>query len=164
MSKKGNIIDSVKHEVRTSALLAAGGSIKTVNIAIGRNTPDISTDFDVKSGSLIKAIIFEMNFNVEGNITAIYDWAFIKMHTGQVATAFDPAVPNLPNRSQKFLWGMEMPSGINNSSAIKRIGTLLIPKGHQRMSEQDTWALVYRSTAGAGQEDFCAHFIYKEYR
>lgn len=106
-----------------------------------------------------------MNFNIEGNLTAIFDWAFIKIKSGQVATTqFDPAIPHLPTRSQKFLWGMEMPAGINNSSAIKRIGTLLIPKGQQRMSENDQWVLVYRSTAGAGQEDFCAHFIYKEYR
>ncbi len=105
-----------------------------------------------------------MNFNLEGNLTGIFDWAIVKSKTGQVATAFDPAIPNLPTRSQKFLWGMEMPAGINNSSAIKRIGTLLIPKGQQRMSEQDSWILVYRSTVGVGEEDFCAHFIYKEYR
>ncbi len=106
-----------------------------------------------------------MNFNLEGSLTAIFDWAFVKAVEGQsFSTSFDPAIPNLKTRSQKFLWGMEMPAGINNSSAIKRIGTLLIPKGQQRMAEGDTWGLVYRSTAGAGQEDFCAHFIYKEYR
>ncbi len=163
-SSKGNIIDSTKHEVRVSALLAAGGSIKSVSIAEAKNTADISLDRDVKTGSVIKAIFFEMNFNFEGNVTGLFDWAIIKLKTGQAFTAFDPAIPNQPNRSQVFLWGMEMPAGINNSSAVKRIGTVLIPKGKQRMSEGDIWGLVYRSTVGAGVEDFCAHFIYKEYR
>ncbi len=164
-SNKGNIIDSVKHEIRYSALLASGGTVKQILIANATNTVDIANDNDVKTGSLIKAIFFENNYNFEGNITAIYDWAIIKASTGQVVSAiFDPAIPNLPTRSQKFLWGMEMPAGINNSASVKRIGTLLIPKGKQRMSEGDRWILVYRSSAGVGGEDACGHFIYKEYR
>ncbi len=156
------IIDSVKHEIRYSALLAAGGSTKEIIIADSVDVP--SADNEVKTGSLIKAIFFENNYNVEGNITAIFDWAIYKKRTGQASSGFDPAIPNQPNRSQKFLWGMEMPAGINNSSSVKRIGTLLIPKGKQRMSEGDQWFLQYRSTASAGQEDACGHFIYKEYR
>ncbi len=157
------VIDSVKHEVRYSDLLAAGGSVKSVIIAQAVDVP--ATDTQVKTGSLIKAIFFENNYNFEGNITGTYDWAIIKARTGQSITGlFNPSVPQLPTRSQKFLWGMEMPAGINNSSAVKRIGTLLIPKGKQRMSEGDSWELVYFSTASAGQEDACGHFIYKEYR
>ncbi len=156
------VIDSVKHEVKLSALLASGGSIKSVPIATAKNI--VAVDDDVKTGSVIKAIFFEINFNFESNITAIVEWALIKRKSGQTATDYDPGIPNLPTRSGKFLWGMEMPAGINNSSAVKRIGTLLIPKGKQRMSEGDVWDFVYRSTAGAGQEDVCAHFIYKEYR
>ncbi len=158
------VIDSTKHEVKFSTLLAAGGSIKSVTIATAKNTVDISLDTDVKTGSLIKAIFFELNFNFEGNITGIVDWAIVKQKFGQAGSDFNPATPNLPTRSQKFLWGMEMPAGINNSSAIKRIGTLLIPRGKQRMSEGDSWALKYFTTAGAGGEDTCGHFIYKEYR
>ncbi len=162
---KGLVIDSVKHEIRFSNLLAAGGSVKTVAIANAKNTVDIVNDNDVKTGSLIKAIFFELNFNLEGNVTSIFDWAIIKKKQGQaLTTEFDPAIPNQPARSQVFLWGMEMPAGINNSSAVKRIGTLLIPKGKQRMAEGDQWHLVYRSAVGAGVEDACGHFIYKEYR
>ncbi len=161
-SGKGNIIDSVKHEIRYSNLLAAGGSIKNIVIALGQDIP--SADNHVKTGSQIKAIFFENNYNFEGNVTAIFDWQIVKIRTGQAASTFDPAIPNQANRSQKFLWGMEMPAGINNSASIKRIGTLLIPKGKQRMSEGDSWNLLYRSTVGAGVEDACGHFIYKEYR
>ncbi len=161
-SSKGMIIDSVKHEIRFSTLLATGGSIKNVVLATGVNVP--STDQQVKTGSLIKALFFEINFNFESNITAVVDWVLVKIRTGQAASGFDPAIPNQANRSQIFLWGMEMPAGINNSSAIKRIGTLLIPKGKQRMSEGDSWNLLYRTTAGTNQEDACGHFIYKEYR
>ncbi len=114
---------------------------------------------------MIKAIFFENNYNFEGNITAVFDWALVKTKEAQdPAIVLDPSVPNTPARSQRFLWGMEMPAGINNSSAVKRIGTLLIPKGKQRMAEGDQWSLVYRSSAGAGGEDACGHFIYKEYR
>ncbi len=159
------VIDSDKHEVRYSNLLQNGGSVVQVVIANTKNLENVASDVDVKTGSLIKAIFFELNFNVEGSITAIYDWALIKKRQGQaVATEFDPAIPNQPARSQVFLWGMEMPAGINNSSAVKRIGTLLIPRGKQKMNEGDQWILVYRSTAGAGQEDSCGHFVYKEYR
>ncbi len=156
------IIDSVKHEIRYSNLLAAGGSIKSVTIARADNEP--TGDVEVKTGSLIKAIFFEQNYNFEGNVTSIFDWAIVKARTGQAITDFDPAIPNQPNRSQVFLWGMEMPAGINNSTSVKRMGTLLIPKGKQRMSEDDKWLLVYRSAVGAGVEDACGHFIYKEYR
>ncbi len=161
-SSKGSIIDSNKHEIRTVALLANGGTVKEVVIAQGKDEP--TGNNQVKSGSVIKAIIFEINFNFESNITAIIDWAIVKRKFGQTANDFDPAVPMAATRSGKFLWGMEMPAGINNSSSIKRVGTLLVPKGKQRMSEDDIWSFLYRSSAGVGQEDVCSHFIYKEYR
>ncbi len=131
-------------------------------IATAQNVPTL--DQEVKTGSVIKAIFFEVNFNAEGNLTVIFDWAIVKRKSGQTATDYNPATPNLPTRAGKFLWGMEMPAGINNSSAVKRIGTLLIPKGKQRMSEGDIWDFLYFSTTGTSQEDVCGHFIYKEYR
>ncbi len=161
------IIDSVKHEVKFSNLLEAGASTKSVVIASGKNTADLTagSDTDVKTGSLIKAIFFELNFNVEGNITTVVDWAIIKQRPGQTTTGdFNPSLPNLPTRNQKFLWGMEMPAGINNSSSIKRIGTLLIPKGKQRIGEGDFWIFVYFYAASGSIADTCGHFIFKEYR
>ncbi len=163
-SNKGNIIDSRKHEIRFSNLLEAGGVLKTVIIADAKNLPAVAADDDVVSGSVVKAIFFELNFNVEGNITATVDWAIFKRKSGQGSAAFDPTIPNEATRSQVFLWGMEMPAGINNSAAIKRIGTLLIPKGKQRMSEGDTWIFTYRYSASGNIADSCGHFIYKEYR
>ncbi len=164
LSKKGMVIDSVKHEVRYSNLLETGGAVKQVIIALAKNTQDISLDTDVKSGSVIKAIFFENNWNVEGNSTSVIDWQLVKVKSGQTSAIFDPAIPNLPTRSQVFMWGMEMPAGINNSSAIKRMGTLLIPKGKQRMSEGDQWLLLYRFSVSGANADACGHFIYKEYR
>ncbi len=162
-SRKGMVIDSVKHEIKFSNLLEAGAGVKSVVIASAVQVP--SADDEVKSGAVLKAIFFELNFNVEGNITTVVDWALIKQRSGQSsASDFNPSVPNLPTRSQKFLWGMEMPAGINNSSAVKRIGTLLIPKGKQRMSEGDFWVFVYFYAASGNIADTCGHFIYKEYR
>ncbi len=163
-ASKGMVIDSVKHEVRYSNLLEAGATLRSVVIATGKNTVDISLDTDVKTGSLIKAIFFEQNWNVEGNITTIIDWALVKTKTGQALSGFNPSIPNQIARSQTFLWGMEMPAGINNSSSVKRIGTLLIPKGKQRMSEGDQWLLTYFVGAAGDIGDSCGHFIYKEYR
>ncbi len=164
-SSKGNIIDSDKHEVRYSNLLEAGAAQKSVTIAKGVNVENISIDTDVKTGSVIKAIFFELNWNVEGNITTVIDWAIIKGKAGQSSSAdFNPATPNQNTRSQVFLWGMEMPAGINNSSAVKRIGTLLIPKGKQRMAEGDFWSLIYFVAAAGNITDACGHFIYKEYK
>ncbi len=166
-SSKGMVIDSVKHEVRYSNLLETGATLRSVTIAEAVNTGAMvpaNEIFEVKTGSVIKAIFFEENWNVEGNITTVIDWALVKLKTGQSATDFNPATPHLPTRSQKFLWGMEMPAGINNSSSVKRIGTLLIPKGKQRMSEGDKWLLVYFTAASGAVSDACGHFIYKEYR
>ncbi len=158
------VIDSDKHEVRYSNLLEAGAVLRIVVIADAKNVEDITSDVHVKTGSLVKAIFFELNFNVEGNITAVVDWSINKLKSGQATGGFDPAVPNQINRSQTFLWGMEMPAGINNSSSVKRIGTLLIPKGKQRMAEGDTWFLTYRYSASGNIGDSCGHFIYKEYK
>ncbi len=158
------IIDSQKHEVRYSNLLEAGATIKSVTIAVAKDPQDVSATVDVKTGSVIKAIFFEQNWNVEGNITTVIDWGLYKLKVDQTVTDFNPSVPNQPNRSQKFLWGMEMPAGINNAGSVKRIGTLLIPKGKQRMSEGDKWVLVYFVAAAGNITDACGHFIYKEYR
>ncbi len=165
-SNKGMIIDSDKHEIRTVNLLEAGATFRAVEIAFALNVEDITSDSHVKTGAVIKAITFELNFNVEGNITTVIDWAIIKVPTGVTvnATNYNPSVPNLKTRSHKFLWGMEMPAGINNSGAVKRIGTLLIPKGKQRMAEGDSWQFVYFTTASGNISDVCAHFIYKEYK
>ncbi len=163
-SNKGMIIDSVKHESRYSNLLETGATVRFVDIAVAKNAQDVSDDIDVKTGSLIKAIIFENNWNVEGNITTVIDWQIVKRKTGQDNNEWNPATPNLPNRSQTFLRGMEMPAGINNSSSIKRIGTLLIPKGKQRMSEGDKWQLIYFVAAAGSIMDACGIFTYKEYR
>ncbi len=165
-SGKGNIIDSDKHEIRFTKLLEAGATFRAVEIAFGVETETISADTHVKTGSVIKAITFELQFNVEGNITTVIDWAIIKVPSGVVVdvTNYNPAVPNLKTRSHKFLWGMEMPAGINNSAAVKRIGTLLIPKGKQRMAEGDSWQFVYFTAASGNISDVCGHFIYKEYK
>ncbi len=163
-SSKGLIIDSDKHEVRYSNLLEAGAVLRQVIIAQAKNIEDFTLDTDVKTGSVIKAIFFENNYNVEGNITAVVDWCLAKSKSGESGTEFDPTIPNQPRRAGVFLWGMEMPSGINNSSSVKRIGTLLIPKGKQRMAEGDQWRLFYRYSASGNIADSCGHFIFKEYR
>ncbi len=165
-SKKGLVIDSQKHEIRTLNLLETGATFRNVVIALAKNTEDISADNHVKTGSQIKAIFFELNFNVEGNITTVIDWALVKANAGLGVTSanFNPATPNLITRSSKFLWGMEMPAGINNSGAVKRVGTLLIPKGKQTMREGESWQFVYFTAAAGDISDVCGHFIYKEYR
>ncbi len=165
-SNKGMIIDSDKHEVRYSNLLETGATFRSVQIALAKNVEDITSDTHVKTGAVLKAIFFELNWNVEGNITTVIDWAIIKapIGVGISSANYNPATPNLPTRSHKFLWGMEMPAGINNSASVKRIGTLLIPKGKQRMAEGDSWNLVYFVAAAGDIADSCGHFIFKEYK
>jgi len=159
------VIDSVKHEIRYSNLLQAGGAVRDIIIAQAKNTVDIvDNTTDVKTGCVIKAIIFELNWNTEGSITQVTDWQIVKTKSGQGAAIFNPSVPNLPTRSQTFMSGMEMPAGINHSSAVKRMGTLLIPKGKQRMSEGDIWRLFYNFSGSGNIADACGKFIYKEYR
>ncbi len=158
------VIDSKKHEIRFSNLLEAGATVREIVIALAVDRA-VAADNEVKAGSVIKAIFFENNYNVEGNITSVVDWGIVKSKAGQTTTSIlPPATPNSPARSQRFLWGMEMPAGINNSGAIKRIGTLLIPKGKQRMAEGDKWSLLYFFSASGNIADACGHFIYKEYR
>jgi len=82
-SNKGMVIDSTKHEVRFSNLLEAGATLREVKIAQAKNTQDIVNPLnEVKTGSVIKAIFFEFNFNVEGNVTQVVDWTIVKLHQG----------------------------------------------------------------------------------
>ncbi len=162
-SSKGTIIDSQKHEVRYSNLVQAAGVVRFVTIATSVAIEDFALDTDVKIGSVLKAIIFENNWNFEGNVTGVLDWAIFKSKAGQAidSTNWNPAVPNKPTRSQVFLSGMEMPAGINNSASVKRVGAILIPKGKQRMAEGDAWTLAYFASQIV---DACGKFIFKEYR
>ena len=121
----------------------------------------------VRTGNYIQAINFELNWNVEGNITTVVDWYFLKDVGSFISTAagfVSPAATGVvtdDQRRYRLMEGMEMPAGINNAGAVKRQGTLLIPQHLQRMGKGDRWYLVYVVAAAGNIVDACGKFIYK---
>ncbi len=152
----------VKNIVRVSNLLSDASAVVVAVIAVATDDWTVGTTNQVSTGKYVQAINFEINFNFEGNITAIYDWYIWKNENQAVRTS--PALTGLvadDTRRLRLLEGMEMPAGINNSSAIKRIGTVLIPKHMQRLGKNEQWEFVYVASVAGNVSDVCAKFIYK---
>ncbi len=154
----------IKNIVRSVSLLADAGA-STLVVAIAEAVDDVSVGNveQVRTGNYVQAINFEINFNFEGNITAVIDWYIWKNLAG-VMTRVNPAITGTvtdDSRRYRLLEGMEMPAGINNSGAVKRMGTILVPKHLQRMGKADKFEFVWRASATGGVTDVCAKFIYK---
>ncbi len=157
----------VKNIVRFSNLLEAAGTVRVVVIASAVDDVQVGSTSQVRTGNLVQAVNFDINLNLEGSITAVMDWYFIKDNMGVLqasAGLVSPALTGLVTDDQRrfrLLEGMEMPSGVNNSQAQKLKGLLLIPKPYQRMGKGDTILFVYVSTGSGNIVDACGKFVYK---
>ncbi len=157
----------VKNIVRFSNLLEAGAVIRTVTVAEAVDDVQVGNTSQVRTGNLVQAINFELNFNIEGSITTVIDWYFVKDNGAFLSTSVGVTNPSSTGavgddqRRYRMLEGMEMPAGINNSSAVKRAGLLMIPKHLQRMGKADRILFVYFVTASGNVADVCGKFIYK---
>ncbi len=154
-------INSVKNIVTTTNLLIAAGA--TVSQVIASAVDDyVGATNTVKTGSTIPWIFVELNLNNEGNITQTLNWYIWKNPADQLAlpSASDPG--SSANRRHILKVGMEMPAGINNSSAVKRIFVVKVPAGRQRMGQGDTWNIVITPST-TGTYDVCSKVVYKWY-
>ncbi len=153
-------VRSNKNVVRISQLLEAGGSAKEFVIAkaVVAYAGGVT---ECPIGSRINGFFFELNFNVEGNITTTIDWAFWKNPGGLLGTLIPSAIGGSNFRKWVFKQGMEMPAGINNAGAVKRIGVAVLPQKMRRMGDDDEILFSYIYAASGGIADTCGHFIYK---
>lgn len=153
-------VHSTKNVTRWSNLLQDGGTTNTVDLVHGVDSP---TDYtkEVEIGSTVKAVFVEFNANFEGNVTGIIDW-FVWKNVGGASSTPNPAAQG-NNVLRRFVLhsGMEMPAGINNSQAVKRIFVVKIPPKLRRIGDGDKIQFVYRSTTGVGSVDLCGTAIYK---
>ncbi len=155
-------VRSNKNIVRFSNLLEAGAVTRDVIVvqAVDSYAGGVS---QCPIGATVNGFFFEINFNVEGNITTVVDWAFWK-NPGNLLGALVPSLTGgSPFRKWVFKQGMEMPAGINNAGAVKRIGVAVVPKKMKRMGDQDIINFTYLYAAAGNIADTCGHFIYKWY-
>ncbi len=153
----------IKNIVRFSNLLSDAGTAVAVTIAEAVDDVQVGSTSQVRTGNYVQAINFEINFNIEGNITGIYDWYIWKRLANSI-TQVDPRNVGLvsdDSRRYRLIEGMEMPAGINNSGPVKRMGLLMVPKHLQRMGKADKFVLVYVSSFAGNIADVCGKFIYK---
>ncbi len=161
MSLQKRPINSEKQIVTSTNLLIAGGAgvtqtiVNTVNDYVG-------TVGTVPVGATIPWFFVELNLNNEGNITQTLSWYIAKIPNN----AFTPPSATDPGGSvfkkNIFKVGMEMPAGINNSSSVKRIFVLKVPKGFQRCGENDQW-IIKTDPSTTGTYDVCSKVVYKRF-
>ncbi len=168
-------IDSVKHIVETSGILASGTSAATANLVDGVDAYSLADTNGVPTGSKINSIYFSCFFITEGGELAaevpLVDWYIIKSPGGTYGTTFDAT--NLPTpgatgshankrhilHTEKGLAG----GGDASLSGVPMIfkGVIRIPRGRQRWGEGDE--LLWCTRANFATK-FCVQAIYKHYK
>ncbi len=160
-------INSQKHEVTFSDLgvNASSGVTKEIVKGTERGTIDTANSQEVQIGSVVKWIYVEFNLNgIDNSGSAqVIHWMLFK----NPAATFSPN-PLLYNENTKkhiIKRGMEMlpeiPLGSGGTVQTKRIFVVKIPRGMQRIGDDDQIQFIYRSTSASGI-NICAFFIYKE--
>ncbi len=167
-------INSVKHVVDTSNIIAAGTNTVHQSIAEGVDTYALTDINGVPTGAKVYSIYLSVFAISEGGEIAtevpLVDWYIIKNPGAAWATTFDSA--NLPTpgatgnhinkrhilHEEKGLAG----GGDASLSGVPMIfkGVIRIPRGRQRWGEQDRLQLCVRANFAT---KMCAKSIYKHY-
>ncbi len=156
-------IHSEKRENTWSFLVQNASSTQVVTLLDTVNDPSVGNEASI--GSHVKWIYVEFNLNgVDNSGTAqVFHWSIYKDKNNTVGT-LDPATYDLIEKSNIIKRGMEMlpaiPLGSGGTVQTKRIFTVRIPKGMQRMGERDKIKLTYKSTS-ASSINFCGISIFK---
>ncbi len=159
-------INTIKHYTHSSNAIVASGGLKTIVVAHSVVAPATSTAFDVKEGSVIKAVHLEywvLGDEVAGTVS---QFTFIvEKAPGNTAPMTAAQAVNLgayPNK-KNILFSSQ---GIVNSElaggqSVPLIRAwVLIPKGKQRMGLDDQ-IIVHLAPVGAMR--ICGLATYKEH-
>lgn len=153
---------SYKHVVDITTKAVNGGTLRTARIAIGVDNPALAGADNVSAQCRIRKIYCDLEFSQEAAAPMVsFRWYIVK----DVQNILTLATPGLEGVSAIkpyiFKSGMEM---VGVSSHRKVVGWVKIPRKYQTFMNTDALYLVWYSDAGAGLEDTCMKFIYKEER
>lgn len=152
----------VKHIVDSSTIgsnLSLGNNAVTIVEAV--DNPVIANTFDAATGSIIKAVHFEINVSSISGVQVL-DWYLQFLPAGQTTNPNPTAVGSDNLKDYIFHQGMEM---LTTGTPSKKIGFIKIPKKWQKLHRGDSIEIVYRSRLNLGANDcFCFKAIYLEFR
>ncbi len=163
-------INSQKHENTFSFLGQDASTVQIITVVKGVTASGIgtATPEEVIIGSKVPYLYFEFNLNgVDNSGTAqVFHWMVIKNTSNDLGTAS----PNTYNQTWKrhvLKRGMEMlpeiPLGSGGTVQTKRVFTVKLPRGFQRIGDDDRLEFRYISTSASGI-NFCGITVFKEYR
>lgn len=167
-------IDSVKHIVETSQIIAAGTNTVLLNMMAGVPTYTLADANGCPTGSKVFSMYLSVFVITEGgevaNEVPLVDWYVMHLPGNVWGSTFDAT--NLPTpgstgvhlnkrhiiHTEKGLAG----GGDASLAGVPMIfkGVIRIPKGRQRVGEADTIKLMMRANFAS---KVCAQVIYKHY-
>ncbi len=166
MARRFNSLHPIHSEKRETTWSNLGENASTVKNVVLLSTVDSPTGGNQCSiGSHVKWIYVEFNLNGVDNsgTVQVFHWQIMKNIRGQTAVV-DPAVYDQVIKALILKRGMEMlpqiPIGSGGTVQTKRIFTVKIPKHLQRMGDNDSIVLSYKSTSTSGI-NFCGISIFK---
>ncbi len=160
-------INTIKHYVHRSNTTTTSGNVAAVVVADAVVAPATTNAFDVKEGSIIKAIYFELwalsiaSTGVTNSFTLI-----IEKVPSNLASVTAAQIVNLGAYTNKknILYTTQGVSGAaidgNNALPVSRFW-LKIPKGKQRMGLGDRIVMSFASVGAS--YNTCGVSTYKEY-
>ncbi len=168
-------IDSVKHIVEASGIVAATTDTVFLNIVDGVDTYSLADSDGVPTGSKVFSFYLSVFIIAEGgevaNEVPLADWYIIKNNANVFSTAFGATSNPTPgatgvHKNKKYIIHTEkgLTGGGNISLAgVPMIfkGVIRIPKGMQRIGEDDRFTLNIRTNFAS---KVCAQAIYKHYK
>ncbi len=155
-------VNSNKHYVQEPLTAIASGANANVLVAQSVEATLANQAFEVRSGSVIKAVYLEFwvkdDSNVQGNVLL----SFLKTTDLQSPTSTDMiTLHNYTNKKNVFYHTQGLTNN-DTSNAIPFIrGWYKIPKGKQRMGLGDS--LFVAITAQTSGQVYCGFATYKEY-
>ncbi len=167
-------IQSTKHIVEVSSILAAATNTVALTIAKGVNNPVLANTDEVQPGHKISSIFLSTFFIAEGgevaNEVPLVDWYIIHNPGNTFTTVFDTLhlpTPGTTGVSINKRHIIHTEKGLTGGGDVSLAGLPMIfkgviklPRGRQRMGQNDRWLLCARANFAT---KFCIQAIYKDY-
>ncbi len=168
-------IDSVKHIVEGSTILAAGANVVLTPFIDGVDTYVLSDTNGVPTGAKVSSTYMSFFAIAEGgevaNEVPLVDWYIIHNPGFAWTTVFNAT--NLPtpgstgsHKNKRHIIHTEKGLAGGGDASLAGVpmvfkGVIRFPRGMQRIGEDDTWQLCARANFAT---KVCFQFIYKHYK
>ncbi len=153
-------IHSKKHYIQKSLTTVLASAADVTTLVSAADIPT-SNNFDVETGSLIKALFVELWIRGQDTSPGSVLASIVKTVDGQTITFADHANLNDYSNKRNVIYHTQGLTNLNAADAIPFIRQWFkIPKGKQRMALGDNWRLVV--SAQALDVNICGFATYKE--